>query len=118
MNGWKRIGIIVSVIWVFGAGLHAYDSEIDRDSRLITLMHVQCDSGLSVYKDLSEQDAAFRRCNKHADDALSGSLNSARLVAALVAFVPVILGWPFVYLLVFLVRWVKRGFVQQPSRFS
>jgi hypothetical protein len=118
MNGWKRIGIIVSVVWILGAGIYADDSEIDRASRFIASTHVQCDNDLTVYKDLNAGDAAFQRCNKTADDALALAINNARLDAAFVALVPVILGWPFIYLLLFVVRWVKRGFVQQPSRSS
>jgi hypothetical protein len=34
-----------------------------------------------------------------------------RMDAAIVAFVPVPLGWGFVYLVLFLVRWVKNGFL-------
>jgi hypothetical protein len=49
---------------------------------------------------------------QRADDSLALALTNAREEAALVAFVPVPLGWGFAYLLFFLVRWVKRGFIK------
>ena len=111
LNGWKRIGIIVSVVWILGAGVHTYDSEIDRFSRIIASTHVQCDSNLAG-KTGDAWTTGFNECDKQADDSLASVLNGARLDAALVAFVPVPLGWGFAYLVLFLVRWVKRGFMR------
>src|SRR5271167_3632413 len=109
LNGWKRIGIIASVLWILGAGVHTYDSEIDRASALIVSNHVACDSDLAG-KTGDDYTKGFNECNKHADDSLALALTNARLEAALVAFVAMPLGWGFTYLVLFLVRWVKRGF--------
>jgi hypothetical protein len=111
LNGWKRIGIIASVVWILGAGVHTYDSEIDSASAFITSTHVACDSNLAG-KTGDAYTTSFNECNKQADDSLAIALNSARLEAALGAFVPVPLGWGFTYLVLFLVRWVKRGFMR------
>jgi hypothetical protein len=112
LSGWKRIGIIVSVVWVVGAGIYTYDSEINRSSDSIANTHVRCDSYLADYKDEGAREAAFQRCNKEADDSLALALTNARLEGALVALVPVPLGWGFTYLVLLLVRWVKRGFMR------
>lgn len=114
LNGWKRIGIVASVVWILGAGLHTYGSEMETDSRLISSTHVACDSNLGN-KTEDARAEAFNECNKQADDSLALALTNARLAGALVAFVPVPLGWAFVYLILFLVRWVKRGFMPMPS---
>lgn len=75
LNGWKRIGIIASVVWILGAGLTS----------------------------LAELDY------------LAGTPSSDWSAAAFVTFAPVPLGWGFVYLVLFLVRWVKRGFAVEGS---
>jgi hypothetical protein len=111
INGWKRIGITASVVWVLGAGVHTYNSEIDRFSGIIASTHAQCDSNLAG-KTEDVYTSGFNACNKEADDSLASVLNVARLDAALVAFVPVPLGWGFTYMLLFFVRWVKRGFIR------
>jgi hypothetical protein len=113
LNGWKRIGIIASIVWILGAGLYTDDSELDKASQLIADIHVRCDGNLPDYrKDEAAYEAAFHRCDKEAADSLAFAYKSAWLAAAIVAFVPVPLGWGLVYLVLFLVRWVKRGFMR------
>ena len=111
LNGWKRTGIIASAVWILGAGVHTYDSEIGSASRLIASAHVACDSHLAA-KSGDDYTKSFNECNKRADDSLALARTNAGLEAALVAFVPVPLGWVFTYLVLFLVRWVKRGFIR------
>jgi hypothetical protein len=101
LSGWKLIGIIVSVAWIF-TGVAIYRAQIEMSSRRIVAAHVACDSHVTG-------DAGFKECNKIADDSLASALTNERKFAALVAFVPMSLGWGFCYLVLFLVRWVKRG---------
>jgi hypothetical protein len=111
-NGWKRIGIIASAVWILGVGIYTYDSETESASRAIATEHVACDSHLPDWRnDEKPYEAAFRACDKHAEDSFSLAIRNARLSAELFAFVPVPLGWGFTYLILFLLRWVKRGFV-------
>ena len=107
LSGGKRIGIIVSIVWILVIGEAIYKAQIEQSSRRIVAAHVACDSRLT-------SDAGFAECNKLADDSLALALTNAREMGALVAFVPVPLGWGFCYLVLFLVRWVKRGFGQRP----
>jgi hypothetical protein len=111
INGWKRIGIIASVVWILCAGVHTYDSEIDSASKGIASIHVACDSNLAG-KTGDAWDTWFKACNKDAEESLSEAYKNAWFEAALVAFIPVPLGWCFAYLVLFLVRWVKRGFIR------
>ncbi len=171
LNGWQRIGIIVSVVWILGAGIYTYKWIADNYDREAVLQGYDCkeaererernDDLTQIYPankqqtetteadqwlerlasppkpksgakahdvvplkewdaqgnpivsqpglppgfviDLScdEQALAYRASRK--GDQLRG--------AAVVAFVPLPLGWGFVYLIFFLVRWVKRGFI-------
>lgn len=113
LNGWNRIGVIASVVWILGAGFYTDNSEIDKASHVIADVHVQCDSNLPDYFQANDAyEAAFRQCNKQAEDSLALAESNAWLAAAIVAFVPVPLGWGLTYLAPFLVRWVKRGFMR------
>lgn len=111
INGWKRIGIIASVVWILGAGAHTYDSEIDSASEGITSIRVACDSSLAD-KTGNARDIGFNECNKQANEMLVEANTNAWFSAALFAFVPVPLGWGFAYLVLFLARWVRRGFMR------
>jgi hypothetical protein len=110
LNGWKRIGIVASVAWILGAGIYTYNSEIDEASRFIVSTHVACDAGLKG-RTGDAWTAGFDECNKQADHSLALASTNARLEAALVAFVPVPFAWGAAYLLLFLVRWIGKGFV-------
>ncbi|MGA2965425.1 MAG: hypothetical protein ABSD64_04380 [Terriglobales bacterium] len=140
LNGWKRIGIIASVVWILGAGAYTYDSEIEVASLRISEAHVSCDSaakapltvtpppGYTLESSSKAPDffpdpgtvpmppgavpADSGDCHKQAEDSLALAVKNARLDASLVALVPVPLCWLFTYLVLFLVRWVKRGFMQ------
>jgi hypothetical protein len=109
LSGWKRIGIVASILWILGAGAHTYDSEMSSSSDMIASIHVECDSNLAGMTG-EDRTAAFDKCNKEAEDSLARALTNARLTAAFIAFVPVPLGWGFAYLILFAIRWIRRGF--------
>ncbi len=111
LNGWKRIGIIASVVWILGAGGRTYDSGIENASKVIASTHVECDSNLAG-KTGDAWTIGFNKCNKQADDSIVEATTNAWLGAALIAFVPVPLGWGFTYLVLFLVHWIRRGFIR------
>ena len=81
-------------------------------SKLIADTHVQCDENLAG-KAGEEWSKGFAACNKEADESLAAVIPVVRLDAAIVALVPVALGWGSAYLILFLVRWVKRGFKER-----
>lgn len=109
LNGWKRLGIIASVVWILIAWVHTFDSENDSESKAVASIHVTCDENLAG-KTGDAWQRGFDECNKEADELLVRAMAGARVDAAIVAFVPVPLGWGLAYLVLFLVRWVKRGF--------
>ena len=53
------------------------------------------------------------KCDALGTEYLAGTTYEPWIEAAVVAFVPVPLGWGFAYLVLFLVRWVKRGFARR-----
>lgn len=125
LTGWKRIGIIASVVWILGAGLYTYVTEMDKLSQFSGFSLNQCDElvrsdidrcGKDGQIDKQCEELAWKRWRKCNDEALDYipkvAAPNARLVGAIVAFVPVPLGWGFAYLVLFLVRWVKRGFMR------
>lgn len=117
LNGWKRIGIIVSIVWILWCGIETYSSQIDTRSDLIAVIHASCDNGL-MGKTGDDWKVGFQKCDKEEDDSLALARKNALLMGAIFAFVPVPFGWGFIYLLLFLLRWVKHGFAQQPNRSS
>jgi hypothetical protein len=104
INGWQRIGIIASVAWVLGAGFHTLDSEQNNATERVVTVIQSCES---------VHDAS-RNCDAEGDKFIptwsNGDLQQEWAWAAIVAFVPLPLAWGAVYLVLFLIRWVRRGF--------
>jgi hypothetical protein len=103
LNGWKRIGILASVVWILGAGFYTLSVEENRNLSIASMMNRGCDNEPAVSQAL---------CFKVGDDYVMRMIPAERRSAAFVALVPVPLGWGFTYLVLFLMRWVKRGFMR------
>jgi hypothetical protein len=128
LNGWKRIGIVASLVWILGAGVYTYHSEMDRASLLIGEGYLSCGGAANAPLPSKPLDSAPEPgtvpvppgavvadsvdCHKQAEDSFALAVKNARLAATLAALVPVPMGWGFTYLVLFVVGWVKRGFAQ------
>jgi len=106
LNGWKRIGIIASVVWMVGAGPYtlwivgkANDRQFEESDR------VEC---LPI---LGSNRTIYEHCVANLSNYRLSQIPYERLDAVLMAIVPVPFAWGLAYLVLFLVRWVKRGFV-------
>lgn len=106
LNGWKRLGIILSIIWVFGVALHemnhreaSYQSLIDMSSSLCKTMvdaHTETDWLKCLDKKMIEDQKA----------AYDGMWTDIGIQTS----VSTILLWLLAYLVVFTCRWIFSGF--------
>jgi hypothetical protein len=105
LNGWKRIGIISSVVWTLGAGMYTLRSADDARVQFASqaILHCEQVGHEGTYVASTECDAIGNRYL---------SETSSWPETLIVAFVPVPLGWGLAYLILSLARWVKRGFLQ------
>ena len=95
---WKRIGIVVSIVWILGAGIHTLKVANDENVRL----------GLAITETCHDANGlAYDACLKAGGDFAAQELYGNLTIGAIVAFVPVLLGWGFSYLVLFLVRWIS-----------
>lgn len=115
-SGWKRISVILSVLWMLGAGWYTLVSEDDQWGRINASAHSTCFEN-AEREEMSENPenvergkAMWTRCEEDRDKHDLIQLKIVRQDAAIAAFVPVPFAWGAVYLILFLVRWVKRGF--------
>ncbi len=87
LNGWKRIGIVASVVWVLGAGILTLTVVQNADINTASSLSIRCED--SPY--FRESDLA--KCDKLSTDYLAETYRGGWEYAAIVAFVPVPLGW-------------------------
>jgi hypothetical protein len=104
VNGWKRIGIIASVVWILGSGAQTLNV-VEKDL-------IKTASGFTLSCEEAQNWKGSAECDRLSTDYLAETNKSLWIEVAAVALIPVPLGWGFTYLVLFLVRWVKRGFNQ------
>lgn len=119
LNGWQRIGVVASVVWVIGGGLWGYylgyheGGEVDRDFQ-------QCRAGAQnwyqnqyhgtsryttsdLIKDLEKCRSEYVKTNQEAN-------YTGALYAVLLALLPIPLGWLAVCKSIALLHWIIEGF--------
>jgi hypothetical protein len=104
LNGWQRIGVLASVVWIVGAGLYTQSAMRESDSRAAAAISLDCESYIV------HGITTLAECDKRNADYNAKTYSGEWIGAAVVAFVPVPLGWGFAYLALFLTRWIRRGF--------
>lgn len=107
LNTWEKIGIIASLAWILGAGLFTLKTQIRDASKTIASDRVACDSDLTGMTDEAKKKAS-EACNQHGEDALAAATVNARLVALMVALLPVPVAWGFGYFVPFLAVRTRR----------
>jgi hypothetical protein len=107
LNGWQRIGIILSVIWIIGGGMLVHT--IARDNAAPEFILSDDD-----FKALAANDMT-----KVSNEGLIYMKNTIdREVSTLMVFWtlgPLVMVWGFVYLVIGLIQWVRAGFRQAPQ---
>lgn len=133
INGWQRIGIVASVIWIVGAGLYTLERLSDEDIKTAGFFYGQCASirdetyhahsvscarggennidefnkcMVPYNKELEQLDD---KCTKEGQDYVINAVPRERLGAAVIAFGPVPVAWGGAYFALFVFRWVRRG---------
>lgn len=103
LSGWKRIGIVVSVAWILGMGIYTFIT-VDDDPLWLGYREAQAMKGSPKWL-LLHFHRAFESPGPYPPAV------SPWPETVIVAFGTVLLGWGFAYFVLFLVRWVKRGFI-------
>ena len=116
LNGWQRIGVVLSVIWIVAGGLWTRSVLIESQGEFARTRYRMCLANHSIQPDGSiPADTDWKRCDRQFDadwkrdvtdhwDGVNG-LNAAFTLA------PLLVAWLLVYAIVGLVRWIRAGFV-------
>ena len=106
LNGWVRIGLIVSVAWILAGGVWGYNIVInDAHDVMITTSRI-----CNYRPDGMPPRYSPEECTERALAAQREAVHSHWAAAAIVAFVPILFGWLSAWGLVALLRWVRAGF--------
>ena len=106
LSGWKRLGIVASVVWAIGGYFYTFQDVFGSSQGLYDTIEQDCLQRASN----SGLEGASSKCEEEFTQSLHESMVSAREAGAFAALVPIPLVWGGVYFGMFLFRWVRRGF--------
>ena len=109
ISGWQRVGIVLSVFWILLVASFAAD-EMVKGSPFNENRFVEIVSDDSVAP-IRETDPDTGKPALHALQPVKPVLDLRYVL--IIAVVPVLLAWLFIYLTLFVRRWVKDGFRSQ-----
>ncbi len=102
LNGWQRIGVILSILWVLGAAIHERNGQVDSAFRMAQWEREDCSSSL-----------VMTECRQSADNRLIENLrldSNSIVNIAVASLMPPLFGWLFAWLAIVVYRWVRVGF--------
>ena len=103
LNGWQRIGLVLSVLWVLGAAIHERNKQVNAADALFQLQYRICLGQADTMKNCG--DTVLYQA---AMDATASWSN-----VAFYAFGPVIAGWLVVLITLRIYSWVADGFSKE-----
>jgi hypothetical protein len=104
LNGWQRIGIVLSILWIVGVLIYTWDSYRDMTARHDKL-HYSCLFSLDTKVTKETCDEVY-----DVSQMVTASVSQEKLLRGLA---PIPIAWLLVYIVVWTVRWIRRGF--QPA---
>lgn len=126
-RGWRRIGIVVSVIWFIAFGCYVWTDSTRSNGEFYSFQLRMCSAALDIRNQSlqyartpeerdqgsSHNEAEYEKCETDAKTLFfSGTDQLYRGIPLLlgVDLAIIAVGWALVWFVVFVVRWVRRGF--------
>jgi hypothetical protein len=114
LNGWQRIGIVLSVLWAIVGFFGGNSIAIDALGSGVSASYARCLEQRSVQTDGSvPKDTDWKPCQVAFERDWGPAVKDHWSYAAASAFIPILIAWLVVYFFVALGRWIAAGFKQQ-----
>ena len=108
LNGWLRIGIVLSVLWVLVAGVYTNKMVTDQGKSTRSLIYSLC-----LNENAQSRDFDYKTCSKRADEFYDSAVQHRLQDVLGIALIPVPIFWLFGFIIFRVYRWVKKGFTAQ-----
>jgi len=100
LNGWHRIGLVLSALWVLGAAIHVRNKQENAAHDLFQ----------SQYRMCLEQESPVKNCSDTVSLQAAMDATVYWSDVAFYAFGPAIAGWFIALITIRTFRWVSDGF--------
>ena len=104
LNGWKRIGIVLSVFWILGSGLYQRNADLKKASDFMSFSYKVC-TDTQALKNNFDFDECSKKSEKDFDIWMVGSWGNV----AVIALAPIPILWLIIYGLIKIYRWIRVG---------
>lgn len=115
LNGWHRIGVILSVAWFFIGFIWASNSQMTNAQDRTAFTQQECASVQNQIPAGPSYGNEFEKmghdCDRLAHQTYEAAMANNVSSALLAGLIPIPIGWAIVYICLWLARWVRRGFV-------
>lgn len=113
LNGWQRIGVILSVLWIVVVPILERNTQIEAAHRVSDYQYRTCNEGgwadLSRYGAKGDKNSCLKAAGAARIDLLKVDAEKG-MNLALLAIAPVLLGWLAAWMAIRLYGWVAAGF--------
>ena len=106
INGWQRIGIVLSITWIIGVGI-VFSEKVRDDANAIS------SNRFDICRNIQNSD--FQTCSNQQWEVYKKLNDPNWSMISIFALTPAVLGWLFVYMMLGIYRWVGRGFTNPPK---
>ena len=100
LNGWQRVGIVLSMLWAVVGGMWGDQIAIQKGGA-IPIAH---------YKWCITQPDYDDECSATFDEEYAAGVRGHWAFAAMAGLVPIPVAWLLVYIMAWTTRWIRRGF--------
>ena len=111
LNGWQRVGIVVSIVWAIGAAIYQRNADLENAQFAANLTYRVCTENKTL-----KQDFDFKSCLREVEKTSAIWLDGSWSNVAFISLAPIPLGWLVVYMLIRIYQWVKAGFNKPDDR--
>ncbi len=105
LNGWQRIGAILSVVWFFAGGLWGNSLGIHEGDWAVSSF------SFCLNHDAEPHMKTPQQCSDTFEQEYVEAIKYHWWYALFLGLVPIPIGWGLAYGSIGLVRWVRRGFL-------
>ena len=104
LGGWQRVGVVLSVLWVIFAAIYLQVTVNESNAKTRAMYYGWCMEDSTAGKLPKSTDCYAYAASQMVPDSANW------WVFPLLAMVPLTVAWIFVYVVVWVTRWVRAGF--------
>lgn len=105
LNGWQRIGIVLSILWALCAGIHTHNTDVKSANDAAALTYKVC-----TYSQMVAHDSNLSSCDQKREETLATYRKSNSGNAMFVALAPIPFFWVITFILLHVWRAQVIGF--------